>query len=65
MAKPYVWWHCSDLMDLFAMVVKEGADHLRLEYHEGDTESLKLVSEETGEPCGSYNLSHTCPPNCP
>lgn len=63
--RQFTWWNCSDLMDLFQMVTAEGANNLRLEYHAGEEESLKLVDAETGEECGSYNASHTCPPQCP
>lgn len=60
----YWWWNCSDLLDMFAMVTKEGADNLRLEFHPNDEgEELKLVDQDR-EPCGSYNFSHTCPPHC-
>lgn len=66
MAKPYYWWNCTDLADegLFDMIVREGADNLRLEHHPGEEKSLKLIDKRTGEPCGSYNVSHTCPPDC-
>jgi hypothetical protein len=62
----YWWWNGSDLLDLFGMVTKEGAQNLRLEFHpKDDGAELKLVDRETGEPCGTYNFGHTCPPNCP
>ena len=66
----FIWWNCSDLQEqgLFAMLLSAGADHLRLEFHrkheDGDNR-LILVDRDSGEPCGSYNVSHTCPPDCP
>lgn len=66
----YVWWNVSELQEqgLFAMILSEGAKNLRLEFHrrhEDGENRLVLVSAESGEPCGSYNVSHTCPPDCP
>ena len=60
----YWWWNCSDLLDLFGMVTKEGADNLRLEHRPGRAKSLVLIDKRSGEPCGEYNVSHTCPPDC-
>lgn len=65
MPKPYVWWDLEDLMPMLAMIMLVGAQNLRLEYHEGEEESLVLVDRETGEQCGSYDESHVCPPDCP
>lgn len=65
MPKPFVWWNCEDILDLLCMVHAQGAVNLRLEYHEGEEESLRLVDRETGEVCGAYNWSHVCPPDCP
>lgn len=65
MPKPYVWWDLEDLTPMLAMITLVGAENLRLEYHEGEEESLRLVDRETGEVCGAYNWSHVCPPDCP
>ena len=47
------------------MVTKEGAENLRIEFHPQDEgKELSLVDKRTGEPCGHYNASHTCPPDC-
>ena len=65
MRDKFWWWNCSDLLDLFAMVTKEGADNLRLEFHPNREMSLVLVDRRTDEPCGEYNISHECPIDCP
>ncbi len=60
----YWWWNMGDddMLAMLAMITKEGAKNLKLRFYP-ETELLELVDED-GEPCGSYNQSHTCPPSC-
>jgi hypothetical protein len=61
------WWNLDDLADegFFDMIVREGANNLRLEFRPREERSLVLVNRETGEQCGDYDISHVCPPQCP
>lgn len=67
MAQPYLWVDLADLAEegFFDMIAEEGYENLRLEVHPGDDRPYKLVEIETGEACGDYDASHTCPPSCP
>lgn len=60
------WWNGSDLMEngFLPMILEEGAANLRVEFRH-DTDDLVLVDKRTGDVCGTYNHSHTCPPDCP
>lgn len=63
----FYWAHGKDLREsgMAEMIAAEGWDALRFEFHPGRDKPWVLVSEETGEPCGEYNITHTCPPDCP
>ena len=67
----YYWFEGSDIKDLFETVEKEGIDNIRLKAFPGLDENgfpdlwFEVVEKSTGEPCGTYNASHPCPPFCP
>jgi hypothetical protein len=60
------WWDGKDLNEngFLEMLMAEGANNLRVEFHHQSSD-LVLVDKRTGEVCGTYNQSHTCPPDCP
>jgi hypothetical protein len=62
----YYWWKGSDLLEngFLTMILKEGAENLRIDFHPQDG-MLVIKDAATGEVCGTYNQSHTCPPDCP
>lgn len=57
------WWNVDELEDLLAMIVREGAAHLILKF-DPKTEMFQLIDKRTGDVCGTYNETHTCPPDC-
>ena len=66
----FVWWDLEDveMQRMLATIQRVGAENLRLEFHPVHADGprrLIVVDKRTGEPCGSYNVSQTCPPNCP
>lgn len=62
----YLWWDLADMADYFAMVNKVGAENLREEIRRERGKIMRvLIDKRTGEPCGEYNYSHTCPIDCP
>lgn len=71
---PHWWWEVADLADeglhiVYDDEVQAEPDDLRLAFYprhpdyDGEPRII-LVDKRTGEPCGSYNVSHTCPPDC-
>lgn len=66
MPKRFWWWDLEDLVDdgFFERITRVGAENLRLEFHPEREDSLCLIDTRTDEVCGSYNYSHSCPPDC-
>lgn len=64
-ADRYYWWSGKDLLEngFLGMIMSEGANNVRVEFHP-QTRNLIVKDAETGEVCGTYNESHTCPPDC-
>lgn len=68
----YYWWNCDELLigeSLLNMIVDEGAANLVLRFYPRHPDydhrpMFELVDRQTGEVCGTYNVSHTCPPDC-
>lgn len=60
------WWDGKDLADngFLDMLIRQGAHNVRIEYHLKD-KLLKIVDNRSGEVCGTYDETQTCPPTCP
>lgn len=70
MKAKYMWWDLKDILGFAEMIAREGSNNLRMKVHlDGRKQPLELVSvggEETkATGGGSFNFSHTCPPDCP
>ena len=67
----FYWFEGADLKDMFEMIDTAGADNIRLKAFPGLDEKgfpdlwFEVQEKSTGDPCGTYNASHPCPPFCP
>lgn len=62
MPKRHYWWKVEDLETngLIDMLASDEAHRMEFDPKTGNI----TVFDADGEPCGEYNESHFCPPDC-
>lgn len=61
----YYHWKLADIPEFAAMLAQAGSNNLVMRFWpHRDGPQLELVDAETGEVCGTYNFTMTCPPIC-